>query len=119
MNAYDIEQMNARIAARWRDANKYETVPVRPPSWAAAVVDADGELLAIHRRTAAPYPLSIHSSDLYPEDRAVVVIRRILSAGATFEALLAQLYEKENATAKPWRQPAGTAPAAVPNGRGG
>jgi hypothetical protein len=34
------------------------------------------------------------------------------------DEMLAQLYAKENATAKPWRQPAGEAPAAgAPNGR--
>jgi len=31
--------------------------------------------------------------------------------------MLAQLYAKENATAKPWRQPVGDAAAPSPNGR--
>jgi hypothetical protein len=34
------------------------------------------------------------------------------------DAMLAELYDKENQTAKPWRQAAGAPPAAAPNGRG-
>jgi len=34
------------------------------------------------------------------------------------DELLAQLYDKENATAKPWRQPAPEAARSAPNGRG-
>lgn len=87
MNTYDLEAMNARIAARWGAANRYDTIPVRPPSWAASVVDADGELIAVHRVTAAPYPLDLHS-DLDPEDRAVVIGRRILQAGGTADEVI-------------------------------
>jgi hypothetical protein len=82
VNTYDVEAMNARIAERWVIANRYPVVPVRPPSWAAKVVDADGELIAVHRVTAAPYPLDLHW-DLSPEDRAIVIGRRILEAGGT------------------------------------
>jgi hypothetical protein len=82
VNTYDLEAMNARIAARWTKANAYDTVPVRPPTWAASVVDADGELIAVHRVTAAPYPLDLHT-DLSPEDRAIVIGRRLLAAGGT------------------------------------
>jgi hypothetical protein len=88
MNAYEVEQMNTRIADRWRKANQYETIPVRGPSWSAAVVDADGELIAVHRVTAAPFPISIHTGDLEPEDRAVVVARRILAAGGSTEEVI-------------------------------
>lgn len=82
MNTYDLVSMNARIADRWVKANAYPVVPARPPSWAAKVVDAGDELIAVHRETAAPYPLDLHS-DLSPEDRAIVVARRILAAGGT------------------------------------
>jgi hypothetical protein len=34
------------------------------------------------------------------------------------DEMLAQLYAKENATAKPWRQPGGEAVAPASNGRG-
>jgi hypothetical protein len=87
VNAYELEQMNARIATPWRKANAYETIPVQGPPWSAAVLDADGELVAIHRETAAPYPLDVHR-DLQPEDRAVVVARRILAAGGTAEEVV-------------------------------
>lgn len=87
MNTYDIVSMNARIADRWVKANAYPVVPVRPPSWAAKVVDADGELLAVHAVTAAPYPISLHS-DLSPEDRAVVIGRRILAARGTVDEII-------------------------------
>jgi hypothetical protein len=41
------------------------------------------------------------------------------SPDGRIDELLAQLYDKENTTAKPWRQPAGaTTPATAPNGRG-
>jgi hypothetical protein len=82
LNAAEITAMNARISDRWRRANAYPTVPVRPPAWAATVVDAGQELIAIHAVSAAPYPISLHS-DLSPEDRAIVVGRRILDAGGT------------------------------------
>ena len=82
MNVREVGEMNRRIADRWQRANMYPTVPVRPPSWAASVVDADGELIAIHHETAAPFPLDLHK-DLDPEDRAVVIGRRILAAGGT------------------------------------
>ena len=87
MNTYDIVSMNARITDRWVKANSYPVVPVRPPSWAAKVVDAGDELIAVHRVTAAPYPISIHS-DLSPEDRAIVVGRRILDAGGTSDEVV-------------------------------
>jgi hypothetical protein len=87
VNAYEVHSMNRRIADRWRKANEYEVIPIRPPSWAAEIVDADGELLAVHAVTAAPYPISLHS-DLLPKDRAVVVGRRILAAGGTVDEII-------------------------------
>jgi hypothetical protein len=87
VNAYDVHSMNRRIAERWRKANEYEVVPVRPPSWAAEVVDAGDELIAVHRETAAPYPLDLHA-DLSPEDRAIVIGRRILSSGGTTDEVI-------------------------------
>jgi hypothetical protein len=86
VNAYDVEVMNERIADRWVKANRYPVVPVRPPSWAGKVVDAGDELVAVHRETAAPFPLDLHS-DLSPEDRAIVVARRILAAGGTTDEI--------------------------------
>jgi hypothetical protein len=102
VNAGEVRAMNARIADRWRIANQYPTVPgVRPPSWAATVVDANGELIAVHERTGAPYPLDLHK-DLEPEDRAIVVGRRILAAGGTadevvrfFDALELPMYARD------------------------
>jgi hypothetical protein len=87
LNPADIDAMNRRIADRWQAANAYPTVLVSPPKWAAKVIDADGELIAVHRETAAPYPLDLHS-DLSPEDRAIVVGRRILAAGGTGEEVV-------------------------------
>lgn len=87
MNAYEVHSMNRRIADRWRKANEYEVIPVRPPSWAAEVVDAGDELVAVHATTAAPYPLDLHS-DLTPEDRAIVVGRRIIAAGGTVDEVV-------------------------------
>ena len=86
MNTYDVVSMNDRVADRWLKANAYPVVPVRPPSWAAKVVDAGDELIAVHRVTAAPYPLDLHA-DLSPEDRAVVVARRIFVAGGTIDEI--------------------------------
>jgi hypothetical protein len=87
VNAYEITQMNARIADRWAQANAYPTIPVRPPSWAATVIDANGELIAVHAQTGATYPVDLHA-DLDPADRAIVVGRRILSAGGTPEEVI-------------------------------
>jgi hypothetical protein len=87
VNAYEITAMNERIADRWVKANAYPVVPVRPPSWAGKVVDAGDELVAVHRETAAPYPLDLHA-DLSPEDRAIVVGRRILDAGGTSDEVV-------------------------------
>lgn len=82
MTAFDLQAMNERIAERWRIANRYPAVPVMPPPWAAKVVDAGDELIAVHADTGAPYTLNMHA-DLTPEDRAVVVGRRLLAAGAS------------------------------------
>ena len=75
--------MNARIAERWASVNDYPEIPgVQLPRWAARIVDADQEILGVHKDTGAPFPLSLHD-DLDPGDRAVVVVRRILKAGGT------------------------------------
>ncbi|MDP9297635.1 MAG: hypothetical protein M3O98_03080 [Actinomycetota bacterium] len=87
MNAFQVREVNLRIADRWQKANSYPTLPVNPPSWAAIVVDAGDELLGVHAETAAPYPLDLHV-DLSPEDRAIVIARRILAAGGTTAELI-------------------------------
>jgi hypothetical protein len=84
MNAREIREMNARIEQRWQVASRLEKVPVRPPAWAAYVVEGKDELLAVHEMTGAPYPLSLHE-DLDPEERAKVIVRRLIAAGASRE----------------------------------
>jgi len=51
------------------------------------------------------------------QDRQRTRQDRSVSPDPRIDDLLAQLYAKENSTAKPWRQPAGAA-ASPPNGRG-
>jgi hypothetical protein len=51
------------------------------------------------------------------QDRQRARQDRVLSPDPRIDDLLAQLYDKENATTKPWRQPAATE-ASPPNGRG-
>jgi len=51
------------------------------------------------------------------QDRQRARQDRVLSPDPRIDDLLAQLYDKENATIKPWRQPA-AAEAVPPNGRG-
>jgi hypothetical protein len=87
MNPADIEAMNERIAERWQAANAYPTVPVSPPKWAAKVIDTGDELVAIHKETAAPFAINLHH-DLDPEDRAIVIGRRILRAGGSGEEII-------------------------------
>ncbi len=86
MTPAELRAMNDRIEARWRSASASAsaTVPVRPPRWAASVVDADGALIAFHADTGNPYPLDLHK-DLDATDQAVVVGRRILAVGGTAE----------------------------------
>ncbi len=79
-----MREMNARIAERWKIADTLPTVPVKPPNWADRVVDSGAELIAVHVETGAPYPLSLHD-DLSPEDRAVVIARRLMLAGAGYD----------------------------------
>ncbi len=71
--------MNERIAARRAAAPKGRPVPISPPRWAERVVDTGIEILAIHKDTAEPYPLE--AADLSPEEHAIVVVRRVLTAG--------------------------------------
>ena len=57
------------------------------------------------------------SSARRAQDRQRTRQDRSVSPDPRIDDLLAQLYAKENSTAKPWRQPAGAA-ASPPNGRG-
>lgn len=82
MNAFDITQMNERIAERLRAAEGFVGVPVRGPSWAGRVVDTGDELIAVHNVTASSFPLDLFK-DLEPEEVAVVLVRRVLAAGGT------------------------------------
>ncbi|HKD57643.1 MAG TPA: hypothetical protein VKD45_09045, partial [Hyphomicrobiaceae bacterium] len=56
------------------------------------------------------------SSARRAQDRQRARQERALSPDSRIDDLLAELYAKENSTAKPWRQPAG-AGAPSPNGR--
>lgn len=78
----EVEAMNDRIAKRLEQAPKGRTVAIDAPRWAGKVVDTGDELLAIHRDTAFPYPLDVHS-DLSIEDHCIVVVQRLFLAGAT------------------------------------
>jgi hypothetical protein len=51
------------------------------------------------------------------QDRQRVRQDRVAPPDPRIDEMLAQLYAKENATAKPWRQPAADGAAAAPNGR--
>jgi hypothetical protein len=51
------------------------------------------------------------------QDRQRTRQDRVPPPDPRIDELLAQLYAKENATAKPWRQPAGEAASPMPNGR--
>ena len=51
------------------------------------------------------------------EDRQRARRDRAASPDPRIDEMLAQLYAKENATAKPWRQPTGDGTAPPPNGR--
>ena len=51
------------------------------------------------------------------QDRQRARQDRVAPPDPRIDDMLAQLYAKENATAKPWRQPVGDPPSASPNGR--
>jgi hypothetical protein len=78
--AREIRAMNERIAKRRADAPRGKAISIFGPRWADRIVDT-GELLAIHRDTAEPYPLRYE--DLSPIDHAAVVITRVLRTGGT------------------------------------
>jgi hypothetical protein len=52
------------------------------------------------------------------QDRQRTRQDRVAPPDPRIDALLAQVYDKENSTAKPWRQPVAEPPRAAPNGRG-
>jgi hypothetical protein len=52
------------------------------------------------------------------QDRQRTLRDRAASPDPRIDEMLAELYAKENATAKPWRQPVGEAAATASNGRG-
>jgi hypothetical protein len=52
------------------------------------------------------------------QDRQRARQDRSASPDPRIDELLTQLYAKENATAKPWRQPTGEGAVSAPNGRG-
>jgi hypothetical protein len=80
--AREVRAMNERTARRREQAPEGSPVPIAPPTWAVAVVDTGEEIVAIHSDTHEPYPLDVHA-DLSVEDHAVVVARRVLSAGGS------------------------------------
>jgi hypothetical protein len=84
MNAREVGDMNRRIAERWAAVNNYPELPVRGPSWAHSIHDAGDELIGIHDVTGAPYPIDLHR-DLDPENRAIIVARRIFQAGGSVD----------------------------------
>jgi hypothetical protein len=79
--AREVHLMNQRIDRRREEAPLGRFVPIDGPRWAEKVVDTGRELLAIHRDTAEPYPLGYE--DLTQEDHAVVVLQRLILAGAS------------------------------------
>jgi hypothetical protein len=80
--AFDVDEMNRRIAERARAAELEPALPIKGPPWAGRIIDRGHELVAIHRVTANPYPLDLFR-DLTSEEIGVVLIRRILGAGGT------------------------------------
>lgn len=97
-----VVDMNERIRRRRAAAPQGREVPIQGPRWADKILDAGGEILAIHADTAEPYPLDVHR-DLSVEEHAVVVVRRVLYAGgsrAECERLLDAFGLPENARAR-------------------
>ena len=82
MNAFEISEMNRRIAARTRAAATLPTVPIHGPRWAGRVLDDERELVAIHGVTAATFPLDL-LRDLESEEVVIVLVRRVLAAGGS------------------------------------
>ncbi len=86
MRPEEIQAMNERIAQRREQAVAGRFVPIQGPRWASEVVDTGDEILAIHKDTGEPYPLDPHA-DLSIEEHAVVVLQRMILAGAGTEEL--------------------------------
>jgi hypothetical protein len=77
----EIRAMNERIALRREAVADAPDLPIPAPRWADRVLDVRGELVAIHRDTGEPYPLRLMELD--PTSAAVVIVRRLLSAGTS------------------------------------
>ena len=79
MNATEIRAMSERIGRRreWA-AEAGPVLPITPPRWADYVIDVNGELIAIHKKTGEPYPIDWRL-DLSAEDAAILLARRILA----------------------------------------
>jgi hypothetical protein len=88
--AREVAAMNARIARRRALAPEAAEVPVEGPRWSSAVLDVGDEVLAVHRDTAAPYPVALFV-DLDAEASAAVVAGRLARRGFDPAAIAAVL----------------------------
>lgn len=86
----EVAAMRVRIARRRALAPEAAEVPVEGPRWASAVLDVGGEVLAVHRDTAAPYPVRLFL-DLDAEASAAVVAGRLARRGFDPAAIAAVL----------------------------
>jgi hypothetical protein len=83
--ADEIDAMNKRIELRRARVADAPTIPISGPRWSDRVLDTGGELVAIHKDTAQPYPIRLMELD--PGAAALVIVRRILdTGGSTTEA---------------------------------
>jgi hypothetical protein len=88
--AREVAAMRVRIARRRALAPEAAEVPVEGPRWSSAVLDVGDEVLAVHRDTAAPYPVALFV-DLDAEASAAVVAGRLARRGFDPAAIAAVL----------------------------